>query len=67
MVISKIAVEVGESEMTIANFYDEVDDVLLRFAVIIATSEGKYVFCNHKARNTWEVPEGHRRSGGNDF
>lgn len=49
--------------MTIVNFYDEVDDALLRFAVIIATSEGKYVFCKHKARNTWEVPGGHREQG----
>lgn len=49
--------------MTIVNFYDEADDALLRFAVIIATSEGKYVFCKHKARNTWEVPGGHREAG----
>ena len=49
--------------MTIVNFYDEVDDALLRFAVIIATSEGKYVFCKHKARNTCEVPGGHREAG----
>ena len=42
--------------MTIVNFYDEADDALLRFAVIIATSEGKYVFCKHKSRDTLEVP-----------
>lgn len=41
-------------------FYDKVDDKLLKFAVIIAKTEGKYVFCKHKERDTWEVPGGHR-------
>lgn len=41
-------------------FYDKVDDRLLKFAVIIAKTEGKYVFCKHKERDTWEVPGGHR-------
>lgn len=45
------------------NFYDEVDDRLLKFAVIIAKTEGKYVFCKHKARDTWEIPGGHREPG----
>lgn len=49
--------------MGIVNFYEEVDDGLLRFAVIIAKSEGKLVFCKHKARDTWEVPGGHREPG----
>lgn len=42
------------------NFYDEVDDRLLRFAVIITLTKGKYVFCKHKERDTWEIPGGHR-------
>lgn len=29
-------------------FYDQVEDSLLKFAVIIAVSEGKFVFCKHK-------------------
>ena len=45
------------------NFYEEVDDALLRFAVIIARTEGKYVFCKHKLRDTLEVPGGHREPG----
>lgn len=45
------------------NFYDEVDDELLKFAVIIAKAGGKYVFCKHKERETWEVPGGHREPG----
>lgn len=46
--------------MTIVKFYDEVDDSLLKFAVIITKTNGKWVFCKHKKRNTWEVPGGHR-------
>lgn len=43
-------------------FYDTVDDSLLKFAVIISQSNGKWVFCKHKERDTWEVPGGHRES-----
>ncbi|WP_288683960.1 NUDIX domain-containing protein [uncultured Eubacterium sp.] len=45
------------------NFYDEVDDSLLEFAVIISKSNGKWVFCKHKERDTFEVPGGHRELG----
>lgn len=48
---------------TIVNFYEEVEDRLLRFAVIIAKTGGQYVFCKHKSRNTLEVPGGHREPG----
>lgn len=41
-------------------FYDSVDDSLLKFAVIISQSNGKWVFCKHKERDTYEVPGGHR-------
>ena len=30
-----------------------------RFADIIAVCGGKWVFCKHKERNTWETPGGH--------
>lgn len=39
---------------------DDIDNELLRFAVIVAKAYGKWVFCQHKERNTWEVPGGHR-------
>ncbi|MBQ8574519.1 MAG: NUDIX domain-containing protein [Clostridia bacterium] len=42
------------------NFYDSTDDVLLKFAVIISKHNGKWVFCKHKERNTYEIPGGHR-------
>lgn len=45
------------------NFYDEVEDRLLKFAVIISVTEGRYVFCKHKERDTWEIPGGHREPG----
>ena len=35
-------------EMIEVNFYDEIDDSLLEFAVIISKSNGKWVFCKHK-------------------
>lgn len=45
------------------NFYDEAEDRLLKFAVIISVTEGRYVFCKHKERDTWEIPGGHREPG----
>ena len=44
-------------------FYDDVPDELLKFAVIIARTQGKWVFCKHKERDTYEVPGGHRELG----
>ena len=44
-------------------FYEEVDDRLLKFAVIIAKSGGKWVLCKHRQRDTYEVPGGHREPG----
>lgn len=46
--------------MVDVNFYDEVEDSLLKFAVIIAKTNGKWIFCKHKERNTYELPGGHR-------
>lgn len=51
--------------MTQVKFYDSVDDCLLKFAVIIAKSNGKWVFCMHKERDTYECPGGHREAGEN--
>lgn len=44
-------------------FYDEVADELLKFAVIISKTEGNWVFCRHRERETYEVPGGHREPG----
>lgn len=49
--------------MVEVKFYDTVNDELLKFAVIISRSNGKWVFCKHKERDTYEVPGGHREAG----
>ena len=50
-------------KMLEVKFYDSVDDCLLKFAVIVSQSNGKWVFCKHKERDTYEVPGGHREAG----
>lgn len=49
--------------MMVVNFFDYVNDSKLKFAVIIAKSNGKWVLCKHKQRDTWEFPGGHREPG----
>ncbi len=45
------------------NFYESVDDELLDFAVIIAKTNGQWIFCKHRERDTYEIPGGHREKG----
>ena len=47
----------------VIRFYDSADDELIKYAVIVSRSEGKWVFCKHKDRTTFEVPGGHREQG----
>ncbi|MBD9048522.1 MAG: NUDIX domain-containing protein [Ruminococcus sp.] len=49
----------------VVKFYDTVEDKLLKFAVIVSKSNGKWVFCKHKERDTYECPGGHREAGEN--
>lgn len=49
--------------MTEVRFYESVADELLKFAVILAKTRERYVFCKHKDRDTWEIPGGHREPG----
>lgn len=46
-------------------FYEDVDDEKLKFAVIISRDckSGKWIFCKHKERDTYEIPGGHREMG----
>lgn len=44
-------------------FHDVVDDKLLKFAVIISKTNGKWVLCKHRERDTYEVPGGRREDG----
>lgn len=45
------------------HFYEAVEDALLKFAVIIARTNGQWVFCKHRERGTYEVPGGRREAG----
>ena len=45
------------------NFHDSADDNLLKFAVIAARHNGRWVFCKHRDRITYECPGGHRETG----
>ena len=47
------------------NFYEAVEDSLLKFAVTVAKTNGKWVFCKHKSRDTLEIPGGHREPNEN--
>ena len=49
--------------MVEVRFYDEADDSLLKFAVIVAKSADQWVFCKHRNRTTYEIPGGHREPG----
>lgn len=51
--------------MVEVKFSDEIDDTLLKFAVIIAKTDGRWIFCKHRERDTYEVPGGHREAGEN--
>lgn len=48
-------------------FYEDVDDARLKFAVILAKTQEKWVFCKHRERDTYEVPGGHREAGEDIF
>lgn len=49
----------GTERITV-KFYEQAADELLKFAVIIAKFQRKWVICKHKERDTYEVPGGHR-------
>lgn len=49
--------------MLSVNFYNDIEDSLLKFAVIVSKSRGKWVLCKHRKRNTYECPGGHREDG----
>ena len=41
-------------------FYNEINDKDLKFAVIMARYDNRWIFCKHKERETYEFPAGHR-------
>lgn len=42
------------------NFYSNADDSMLKYAVIVARHNKRWVLCKHKERFTYECPGGHR-------
>lgn len=50
--------------MTEVNFYNETEDTFdLKFSVIVSAYNGKWVFCKHRQRSTYEIPGGHIEEG----
>ncbi len=45
------------------DFHDEVGEGLLKFAVVIAKYSGKWIYCKHRDRLTYEIPGGHIEAG----
>jgi 8-oxo-dGTP diphosphatase len=42
---------------------DEINDSLLTRVVIVSNYNGRWVYCKHKERDTWEMPGGHIETG----
>ena len=49
--------------MISVEFHNTVDDSLLKFAVILSRYQGKWLFCQHRDRDTYECPGGRREAG----
>lgn len=47
------------------NIYElgSVDESLYTRVVLVSQYNGKWVYCRHKERNTWEIPGGHIEEG----
>ncbi|MGN0686475.1 MAG: NUDIX domain-containing protein [Oscillospiraceae bacterium] len=44
-------------------FHESAEDALLKYAVIIAKYKGRFIYCKHWKRRTYEIPGGHREQG----
>lgn len=44
------------------NFYERTADENLKYAVIVSKYNGKWVWCRHRERSTYEIPGGHREA-----
>ncbi|MBQ4557857.1 MAG: NUDIX domain-containing protein [Clostridia bacterium] len=45
------------------NKLGEIDESLYTRVVCVSRYNGKWVYCRHKERETWEIPGGHIESG----
>lgn len=41
----------------------DIPDAEIKYAVLAAKEENRWIFCRHKERLTWELPGGHREPG----
>lgn len=41
----------------------QVDESLIKYAVVAAKYQNQWIFCRHKQRHTWELPGRHREAG----
>lgn len=46
--------------MISVEFYENINEEELKFAVIMARYNNSWIFCRHKDRETYEIPGGHR-------
>lgn len=44
-------------------FYNDVDEELVKFVVIVCRYQGKWLWVKHRERDTYENPGGHREEG----
>lgn len=42
---------------------EQVDESLMKIAVVAARYNGKWIMCRHRERDTWELPGGHVEAG----
>lgn len=50
------------TEVKFVNRHEAMDHAL-GYAVVAARCDGKWLFCRHSKRSTWELPGGHREPG----
>ena len=53
----------GDGRMTKVLFFPVEHECDLKFAVVMASCGGDWVWCRHRARDTWEFSGGHREPG----
>lgn len=49
--------------MVTIKFFERALDSDLQYAVVVARYNGKFIFCRHAGRETWELPGGVRAAG----
>lgn len=53
----------NESKAVRVKFYESAEDRNVKYSVIVSRYRGKWLFCKHRERETFEIPGGHREAG----